>query len=108
AHPDLNGIFGSNEPSVIGASQAVKQRGLSGKVTIVGWDAAPDEVKALKSGEISALIVQNPFRMGLDSEVAMAEHIRNGTSVKSEDTGVYAVTTKNMEQNRYQAILDPS
>src|SRR5699024_6226821 len=53
AHPDLDGIFGSNEPSVIGASQAVKQRGLNGKVTIVGWDAAPDEVKALKSGEIS-------------------------------------------------------
>src|SRR5699024_2957754 len=108
AHPDPDGIFDTNEPSVIGTSQAVDQRGLSGKVPSVGWDAAPDEVKALKSGEISALIVQNPFRMGFDSVVAMAEHIRNGTSVKNEDTGVYAVTTENMDQKKYQAILDPS
>jgi ribose transport system substrate-binding protein len=108
AHPDLNGIFGSNEPSVIGASQAVKQRGLSGKIVMVGWDAAPDEVAALKSGEISALIVQNPFRMGFDSVIAMTEHIRNGVSVGNEDTGVYVVTRQNMNQLQYKAILAPS
>lgn len=108
ANPNLNGIFGSNEPSVIGASQAVKQRHLSGKIVMVGWDAAPDEVAALKSGEISALIVQNPFRMGFDSVIAMTEHIRKGTSVSNEDTGVYVVTKQNMNQSQYQAILTPS
>jgi ribose transport system substrate-binding protein len=108
AHPDLNGIFGSNEPGVIGASQAVKQRNLTGKLVMVGWDAAPDEVAALKSGEISALIVQNPFRMGFDSVVAMVEHLRNGTAVQNEDTGVYVVTNKNMNETQMKAILDPS
>ncbi len=108
ANPTLNGIFGSNEPSVIGASQAVKQRHLSGKIVMVGWDAAPDEVAALKSGEISALIVQNPFRMGFDSVIAMTEHIRNGVSVSNEDTGVYVVTKQNMNQPAYSAILSPS
>ncbi len=108
AHPGLNGIFGSNEPSVIGASQAVRQRHLSGKIVMVGWDAAPDEVAALASGEISALIVQNPFRMGFDSVVAMTEHIRNGVSVGNEDTGVYVVTKQNMNQTQYKAILAPS
>jgi len=108
AHPNLNGIFGSNEPSVIGASQAVKQRHLSGKIVMVGWDAAPDEVAALQSGEISALIVQNPFRMGFDSVVAMTEHIRKGVSVGNEDTGVYVVTKQNMNQPQFQAILAPS
>ena len=108
AHPDLNGIFGSNEPGVIGASQAVKQQGLKGKVVMVGWDAAPDEVKALQSGEIRALIVQNPFRMGFDSVVAMAMQIRKGVKVQSEDTGVYAVTTQNMNQSKFKAILNPT
>jgi ribose transport system substrate-binding protein len=108
AHPNLNGIFGSNEPSVIGASQAVKQRHLSGKIVMVGWDAAPDEVAALQSGEISALIVQNPFRMGFDSVIAMTEHIRKGVSVSNEDTGVYVVTRQNMNQPQYKAILAPS
>jgi ribose transport system substrate-binding protein len=108
AHPNLNGIFGSNEPSVIGASQAVRQRHLSGKIVMVGWDAAPDEVAALQSGEISALIVQNPFRMGFDSVIAMTEHIRKGVSVSNEDTGVYVVTKQNMNQPQYKAILAPS
>jgi ribose transport system substrate-binding protein len=108
AHPNLTGIFGSNEPSVIGASQAVKQRHLSGKIVMIGWDAAPDEVAALKSGEISALIVQNPFRMGFDSVVAMTEHIRKGISVGNSDTGVYVVTRQNMNQPAYSVILSPS
>ncbi len=108
AHPNLNGIFGSNEPSVIGAAQAVKQRHLSGKIVMVGWDAAPDEIAALRSGEISALIVQNPFRMGFDSVIAMTEHIRKGVSVSNEDTGVYVVTRQNMNQPAYSAILSPS
>ncbi len=108
AHPNLNGIFGSNEPSVVGASQAVKQRHLSGKIVMVGWDAAPDEVAALQSGEISALIVQNPFRMGFDSVIAMVEHIRKGVSVSNQDTGVYVVTKQNMNQPQFAAILAPS
>lgn len=108
AHPDLDGIFGSNEPSVVGAAQAVTQRGLKGKVVMVGWDAAPDEVKGLQSGEISALIVQNPFRMGFDSVVAAVENIRKGVKVSDEDTGVYVVTGKNMNQTKFQAILQPS
>jgi ribose transport system substrate-binding protein len=108
ANPDLNGLFASNEPGVIGASHAVSQRNLKGKVVMVGWDAAPDEVKALSSGEITALIVQNPFRMGFDSVVAAVEHIRKGVAVTKEDTGVYVVTTKNMNQQQMKAILAPS
>lgn len=108
ANPNLNGIFGSNEPSVIGASQAVKQRHLSGKIVMVGWDAAPDEVAALKSGEISALIVQNPFRMGFDSVNAMVKTVRTGQIAPSEDTGVTFVTQQNINDPQVQAILKPS
>jgi ribose transport system substrate-binding protein len=93
---------------VVGAAQAVKQRHLSGKIVMVGWDAAPDEIAALQSGEISALIVQNPFRMGYDSVIAMTEHIRKGVAVGNEDTGVYVVTKQNMNQTQYKAILAPS
>lgn len=108
AHPDLNGLFGSNEPGVIGASHAITSQNLKGKVVLVGWDAAPDEVKALQSGEISALIVQNPFRMGFDSVIAAVKHLRKGTQVTSEDTGVYVVTKDNMSNTDMQAILNPS
>ena len=107
-NPDLNGIFAANEPSVIGASQAVSRRGLAGKVQIIGWDAAPDEVKAVQSGEISALVVQNPFRMGYDSVTAMVKQIRGGAKSRNEDTGVTLVTKDNINDSKVKAVMTPS
>jgi len=108
AHPDLNAIFAANEPGVIGAAQAVKQAGKAGKITIVGWDAASDEVKGVSDGEITALVVQNPFRMGYDAVTAMVKRIRKGTEPASEDTGVTIVTKSNMNEPAVQALLRPS
>jgi ribose transport system substrate-binding protein len=108
AHPDLDAIFAANEPGVIGAAQAVKQAGKSGKIVIVGWDAAPDEVKGVQSGEISALVVQNPFRMGYDATSAMVERIRKGTKSKGQDTGVTFVTKQNVDDPKVKALLKPS
>ena len=74
---------------------------------IIGWDAAPDEVAAVQRGEISALVVQNPFKMGYDGLNAVVKEIRNGTQEKSEDTGVTFVTPDNINQADIQAVLNP-
>jgi ribose transport system substrate-binding protein len=108
AHPDLNGIFAANEPGVIGAAEAVKRAGKSGKIVIIGWDAAPDEIAAVKSGEISALVVQNPFKMGYDGVNAVVKMIRQNAQIKSEDTGVTFVTQQNMNTASVQAVLNPT
>src|SRR6266849_9496932 len=108
AHPDLNGIFAANEPGVVGAAEAVKRAGKSGKIVIIGWDAAPDELTAVQNGEISALVVQNPFRMGYDSVNAMVKIIRQHATVTSEDTGVTFVTKDNLNNSNVQAVLNPS
>jgi ribose transport system substrate-binding protein len=108
AHPDLNAIFAANEPGVVGAAQAVRQAGKAGKIVIVGWDAAPDEVKGVQNGEISALVVQNPFRMGFDSVNAIVKKIRQGTAPKSEDTGVTFVTKSNINDPKVKSLLKPS
>ena len=40
AHPTLDGIFASSEPSSVGASLAIKSRGLGGKVKFVAFDSS--------------------------------------------------------------------
>ncbi|MCP4644676.1 MAG: ABC transporter substrate-binding protein, partial [bacterium] len=62
--PNIKGIFAANEPGVIGAIQALKARGKAGEVKLVGFDASPEEIRALEEGVIQALAVQNPFKMG--------------------------------------------
>jgi ribose transport system substrate-binding protein len=108
AHPDITGIFAANEPGVIGAAEAVRQAGKIGKITIIGWDAAPDEIKGVQNGEISALVVQNPFKMGYDGLQAAVNMLRNHAKVASEDTGVTFVTKNNLNNPQIQAVLNPS
>lgn len=108
ANPDLKGIFGSNESSLLGAAAAVRRAGKEGDVTIIGWDAAPDELKAVNEGTVSALIVQNPFKMGFDGVTAAVEMVRKGAKVKSADTGSTVVTKDNMKSDEVQQVLKPS
>jgi len=106
--PDLNGIFALNEPSVLGAAEAVEKSGKARKVTIIGWDAAPGEVKLLQTRVISALVAQNPFRMGYDGVNAAVKMIREGRTVPSGDTGVSFLSPDNLASPRIQALLHPS
>lgn len=68
AHPDLAGLFSTNDQGAIGALTGLRQAGATGKVKVVAYDAATAEVNAFKNGGISALIAQNPKQEG---EVAM-------------------------------------
>lgn len=108
ANPNLAGIFAANEPSVLGAAQAVQAAGKTGQVVIIGWDAAPDEVAGLRSGQISALVVQNPFRMGYFGVDKMVRHIRDKAPLASADTGVTFVTKANIDTAEIKAVLEPS
>lgn len=108
ANPGLDGIFAANEPGVLGAAEAVRRAGKSGKIKIIGWDAAPDELKAVRDGTVNALVVQNPFRMGFDGVNAAVGALRDGKAPASGDTGVTFVTKANLDSAETKAVLEPS
>lgn len=60
----VDAVFTPNESSTIGALLSLKQLGLAGKVHHIGFDFTPVLLKALKSNEISGLVVQQPYQMG--------------------------------------------
>jgi ribose transport system substrate-binding protein len=65
AHPDLNGIFGINDDSALGALDAVQQFKRS-KVVIIGYDATPPAVDAiLNDTPLKADVIQYPTRIGI-------------------------------------------
>src|SRR5918999_6132756 len=108
ANPDLDAIFAANEPGVLGAAEAVRKAGKAGEVVIVGWDASPEEIQGVRDGVISALVVQNPFRMGYDGVNAAVKIVREGATVESQDTGATIVTRDNLEDPEVQSVLNPS
>ena len=104
-HPDLKGIFAANEAGTIGVIQALKTKNKIGQVNVVGFDAASNEVNALKAGEIDALIVQDPFKMGYEGVKAAMMSMKGESVPKRIDTGVYVVTRENLNQPEIQRLL---
>lgn len=91
AHPDLAGVFSTNDQGAIGAITGLRQAGAAGKVKVVAYDTATAEVNAFKNGNIHALIAQNPKQEG---EVAMdsaAKLIAGGTLDKTILTEIVTI-----------------
>lgn len=63
-HPGINVLLVFNEPTSVGAAQAVEDLGLSEDVFLVGFDSNVATVEGLQTGSVDALIVQNPYAMG--------------------------------------------
>jgi len=106
AHPDLGGIFATNEPGAIGAAQALRAAGKAGKVKLVGFDATEEEINALKEGVIQALIVQDPFKMGYEGVKAAVASLKGEEVPPIIDTGVTVVTLENLESPEVQKLLN--
>jgi ribose transport system substrate-binding protein len=68
AHPDLDGLFASNETSSVGAMQALKAR--ASRARLVGFDWSPNLLEELRAGRVDSLVVQDPFKIGYESVVA--------------------------------------
>ena len=62
--PDIVGIFAANLFSAEGAATGVRQANKQDQVKIVGFDAGPDQVKALRDGTVQALVAQQPGKIG--------------------------------------------
>jgi ABC-type sugar transport system substrate-binding protein len=97
AHPDLTAIYGACGPPIIGALQAIKGAGKKpGDITVIGFDASPDELTAIKAGEQTGSVAQFPAKMGtLGIETAVAA-ARGETVQPSVDTGTEMVTKENV------------
>lgn len=99
ANPDLKAIFASNLFSAQGAATGIKQAGKEGEIIIIGFDAGPDQIKALKDGTVQALIAQKPYNIGTQG-VAQALRALNGKKTKKKiTTGFTILTDKNVNTN---------
>ena len=104
--PDLAGIFGTNVFSAQGAGTTVKNKGLSGKVKVVAFDATKDAIGMLKDGTVDLVIAQKPSDMGYFA-VEMAMALQNGvTSIPAHiPTGYQVITRDNMSDPNVQKFF---
>jgi ribose transport system substrate-binding protein len=105
--PNLRGVFASNLIMAQGAGQAIAENKVQDKIKLIAFDSDEKLVKFLEDGIISALIVQDPYRMGYDG-VKTALAVSKGEKVPADvDTGVNTITKASMSSPRSQELLNP-
>lgn len=100
------GVFCPNESSTMGMLLALRQLGLAGKVRFVGFDASPPLIEALRSGEIDALVVQDPRKMGSLAVKTLVAAIRKEPVEPAIDTGATLVTKEDLEKPEIRRLLE--
>ena len=103
----IQGIFCANESTTFAMLRVLQANGWAGKVTFVGFDASDNLVAALKKGEIEALVIQDPVKMGYLGVKTMVQHLRGEKVERRIDTGVGVATRANMEEPAIKERLSP-
>jgi len=104
----VDGIFVPCEPPTIAMTKALRDIGRAGgKVKVIGFDAGAQEVADLKNGDVQALVVQNPMKMGYLGVETMVKHLRGEKVERRIDTGVVLITRENMDTPEMKELLYP-
>lgn len=96
-NPDINVVYTANEPSALGAVQALKAAGNT-KAKVVSINGSCDGVKGVASGQFGADAQQYPSKMGASGIKATVDFVRHGTKPSNPagtdftNTGITLVT----------------
>ena len=102
---EADGVFCPYEQSTMGMLIALRNIKRAGKVKFVGFDIPTPAIEALKKGEISALVTQDPARMGFYCVKTMIDYIR-GKKVSSKiDIDVRVITQENLNDSDIQKLI---
>jgi ribose transport system substrate-binding protein len=104
---ELDGVFVVNETSTTGMLLALQDSQLAGKVKFLGFDSNPAFVEAVRAGEMSGFVLQNPFGMAALAVETMVEHLQGRAVPQRIDTGVVVVTPENIDTPEVQELLEP-
>ncbi|GLU31416.1 ABC transporter substrate-binding protein [Trinickia caryophylli] len=103
AHPNLKGIFGANEGSVIGVIHGVKE--MKRKVVIIGYDSGKEQKEAIRSGIEAGAITQNPGGIGYETVKAAVMALKGQKLPKVIDTGFYWYDKSNIDDPKIASQL---
>jgi ribose transport system substrate-binding protein len=105
ANPDIKGIFGANEGSIIGVLNAVKELGKEGQIVVIGYDSGKQQMDAIRSGVEAGAITQDPIGIGYKCVEAAAKALKGETVEKNIDTGFHWYDKTNIDSADIKPLL---
>jgi ribose transport system substrate-binding protein len=103
AHPNIKGMFGANEGSIIGVLNGAKE--MKRKIVIIGYDSGKQQKQAIMDGQEAGAITQNPVGIGECVVNSLAKALKGEKLPKMVDTGFYWYDKTNIKDPKVAAVL---
>ncbi len=91
------GAFAGNNVFTPALAKAVAQTGMTGKICAYGFDLGPAQQEALRSGDLTGALGQQPFLQGFWPVMQLWLEIDRGISAANLDTRAQLVTSDGVE-----------
>jgi ribose transport system substrate-binding protein len=105
AHPNIRGIFGANEGSIIGVLNAVAELGMEGQIVVIGYDSGTQQMDAVRRGVAAGAITQDPIGIGYRAVEAAVMAIRGEELDPTIDTGFHWYDAENIDSDEIAPLL---
>jgi inositol transport system substrate-binding protein len=95
--PDV--IICSNDDMALGAEEALQQAGIQkGKVMVIGFDALPEALAKIRSGDQTATIEQSPGKQIRTAMEIIVDHLRKKIPLHDEVIKPFLVDKSNLDK----------
>jgi inositol transport system substrate-binding protein len=93
AGAQIKAVVALNDEMALGAYKAIEAAGRAGEILIIGVDAIPDALQAVKKGQLAATVFQDARGQGAGA-VELAVKILNGEQVDKVNYIPFILVTK--------------
>ena len=100
ANPDLNAIYATGEPALLGAVAAVESQGKQAQIKVFGWDLTAQAIKGIDAGYVVGVVQQDPAGMGAAAVDALVKVTKGETVPAKIPVPITIVTKDNVEPYR--------
>jgi len=98
SNSDIDFIIANNDSMILGALDAIEERGMGGRIALAGIDGFPETLKDIKRGKIRATVFQDPERQGAGAIQACVDYLNRKDLDKEILISFTLVTIKNVDE----------
>jgi ribose transport system substrate-binding protein len=67
ANPDMDAVYATGEPAMIGAVAAARSQGATGRTSLFGWDLSEQAIGGIDDGFVVGVVQQDPRTEGIEA-----------------------------------------
>ncbi|GMQ61045.1 ABC transporter substrate-binding protein [Vallitalea maricola] len=105
AHPNIKGMFGANEGSIIGVLNAINELDKVGDIVVIGYDSGKQQQEAIRNGQQAGAVTQDPIGIGYKAVEAAVKAINGEEIEKNIDTGFHYYDKTSIDSDEIKALL---